>query len=69
MEISRHKSISSKWQYTLASSEPSSLTTINHGYPNTPEKLDANLKFHVMKTTEFFKEDIDNQLKEIQTHR
>ena len=34
-------------------------------YPNTPEKQDNDLKSHLMKMIEAFKEDINNSLKEI----
>jgi hypothetical protein len=30
--------------YLAPSSEPSSPTTVNSGYPNTPEKQDSDLK-------------------------
>jgi hypothetical protein len=51
----------------LASSETSSPSTVNHGYPNTPEKQDSDLKAHLMMMIEEFKKDINNSLKE--THR
>jgi hypothetical protein len=53
----------------LAPSEPSSLTTPSLGYPNTPEKQDCDLKTHLMKMREVFKDDINNSLKEIQENR
>jgi hypothetical protein len=39
----------------LTSSEPSSPTTANPGYPNTPEKQDYDLKSHLMMIEEFKK--------------
>jgi hypothetical protein len=62
----KSKSISNRNQGYLASSEPSSPTTENPSYPNTPEKQDSNLKSHLMMMIEKFKEDINNSLKEIQ---
>jgi gas vesicle protein len=50
----------------MGSSEPSSLTTVSPGYPNTPEKQGYNLKSHLMMTIEDFKKDINKSLKEIQ---
>jgi hypothetical protein len=47
-------------QYTLASSEHSSPTTASPGYINTPKNQDADLKSHLMKIIESFKEDINN---------
>jgi hypothetical protein len=40
--------------------------TVSLGYSNTPEKQDSDLKPHLVKMTEDFKEDINNSLKEIQ---
>jgi hypothetical protein len=54
----KHKNISSRSQYTLAPSEPSSSTTGSPRYPNMPEKQDNDLKSHLMKMIEAFKEDI-----------
>jgi hypothetical protein len=39
---------------------------LNAGHTNTSENLDADLKSYLMKITEFFKEEINNSLKEIQ---
>jgi hypothetical protein len=50
----------------LASSEPSTPTTLSHGYPNTPEKQDSDLKSYLMMLVEYFKKDINNSLREIQ---
>ena len=36
------------------------------GYTNTTEKQETNQKSYLMKIVEFFKEDINNSLKEIQ---
>jgi hypothetical protein len=53
-------------QCKLAKSEPCSSTTASPGYPNTLEEQVSNLKYHLMKMIEAFKEDINNSLKEIQ---
>jgi hypothetical protein len=50
----------------LESSEPSSPNTANYGYPNTPEKQDADSKSHHMMMIEDFEKDINDSLKEIQ---
>ena len=60
------KNISKRNQGYLAQSEPSSPTTASHGYPNTPEKQDSDLKTHLMMMIKDFKKDINNSLKEIQ---
>jgi hypothetical protein len=54
------KNISNRNQCHLATSEPSSPTSVSPEYPNTPKKQDSDLKFHLMK------KDINNSLKEIQ---
>jgi hypothetical protein len=59
------KNISNKKQGYLASSKPSSSTTANNGYPNTPENQGSDLKSHLMRI-EDFKKDINDSLKEIQ---
>jgi hypothetical protein len=48
----KHKNISNRNQGYLASSEPSSPTTVSSGYPNTPEKQDFDLKSHLMTMIE-----------------
>jgi hypothetical protein len=50
----------------LASSELNTPTTASHGYPNTLEKQDLDLKSHLKMLIEDFKKDINNSLKEIQ---
>ena len=50
----------------MASSEPSSLTTENPAYPNTPEKQGCDLKLLLMMMREEFKENINYSLQEIQ---
>jgi hypothetical protein len=62
----KHKNTSNRNQGYLASSEPSSPTTVSPGYPKTPEKQDSHLKSHHMMVIEDFKKDINNSLKEKQ---
>ena len=47
------------------SSEPTMPTITSHGYPNTPEKKDTDLKSNLMMLVEDFKKGINNSLKEI----
>jgi hypothetical protein len=60
------KNISNRNQGYMASSEPSSSTTVSPGYHNTPEKQDSDLKSHLMMMIEDIKKDITNSLKEIE---
>jgi gas vesicle protein len=48
------------------SSEPSTSTLPSLGYPNTPKKLDTDLKAYIMMMVEDIKKDFINSLKEIQ---
>jgi hypothetical protein len=48
------------------SSERSTPTSASPGYPNTPEKLDPNLKVDLMTRVDDIKKDFNNSLKEIQ---
>ena len=65
MARGKHKTISKRSQYTKASSEPSSPTTADAEYNNTPEDQEADLKYYLIKI-ESFKENIYKSLKEIQ---
>jgi hypothetical protein len=51
----KHKNISNRNQDYFASSEPSSPTTVNPGYPNTPEKQDSEIKSYLMMMIKDFK--------------
>jgi hypothetical protein len=62
----KYKNLTNRNQDYLASSEPSTPTTVSPGYPNTPEKQDLDLKLYLMMLVENFKKDINNSLKEIQ---
>jgi hypothetical protein len=59
MSRGKVKNISSRNQGYLASSEPSSPTTVSLGYPNPPEKQDSDLKSHLMMMIEDFMKDIN----------
>jgi hypothetical protein len=48
------------------SSKTSILTSARPGYPNTPEKLDSDLKAYLMMMVEDIKKNFNNSLKEIQ---
>ena len=48
------------------SSERSTPFSPSPGYPNTPEKLDPDLKAYLMMMVEDIKKDFNNSLKEIQ---
>ena len=65
MERGKQKIIRNRSQYRWTPSEPSSPTT-SPEYTNTPENQEADLKSYLMKIIDFFKEDINNSLKEIQ---
>jgi hypothetical protein len=62
----KHKNLTNRNQDYLASSEESTPTTVNPGYPNIPEKQDSDLKSYLMMLVEDFKKVINNSLKEIQ---
>ena len=54
------KIITNRNQGNMAPLEPSTPTTANPGYPNTPEKQELDLKSHFMMLIEDFKKDINN---------
>jgi hypothetical protein len=60
------KNLTNKNQDYLASSQPSTPTTVSTGYHNTREKQDLDLKSYLMMLVEDFKKDIKNSLKEKQ---
>lgn len=59
----KYKNIINRSQYNMAPSEPSSPTTSSPGYPNPTEEQDYDIKSHLMKMIEFFKENINKLLK------
>ena len=56
--------ISNRNQDYLASSEPSSPSTLSPGYANIQEKQDSDLKSYLMIMTEDFRKNIITPLKE-----
>ena len=55
--------LTKKNQDCSPSSEPSTFTSTSPGYPNTPEKLDLDLKAYLMTMVEDIKKDLNNSLK------
>ena len=60
------KNLTNRNQDHSPSSEPSTPTSPSPGHPNTPEKLDLDLKAYLMMMVEDIKKDFNNSLKEIQ---
>ena len=60
------KNLTNKNQDHSPSSELSTPTAPSPGHPNTPEKLDPDLKAYLMIMVEDIKKDLNNSLKEIQ---
>ena len=66
MAKGKHKNLTNRNQDHSQSSEPSTPTSLSPGHPNTPKKLDPDLKAYLMMMVEDIKEDFNNSLKEIQ---
>jgi hypothetical protein len=66
MAKGKHKNLTNRNQDHSPSSERSTPTPPSPGYPNTPKKLDPDLKAYLMLMVEDIKKDFDNSLKEIQ---
>ena len=64
----KHKNSTNRNQDHSPSSEPSTHTSASPEYPNTPKKLDTDLKAYLMMMMmiENIKKDFNNSLKEIQ---
>ena len=62
MTKGKPKNITYRSQCNMASSKWNSSMTASTGYPNTPEEQDYDLKSHLTKITEDFKEDINKFL-------
>ena len=67
MARGRHKNLTNRNQDHSPSSEPSTLTSTSPGYPNTPEKLDPDLKAYLMMMVEDIKKDFNNSKKHWRT--
>jgi chromosome segregation ATPase len=66
MAKGKHKNLTNRNQDHSASIEPSTPIPASPGYPNTPERLDPDLKAYLMMLVEDIKKDFNNSLKEIQ---
>jgi hypothetical protein len=66
MAKGKRKNLTNRNKDHSPSSEQSTPTSPSPGYPNTPEKLDLDLKAYLMMMVEDIKKDFNNSLKEIQ---
>jgi hypothetical protein len=66
MAKGKRKNPTNRNQDRLPSSEHSTPTPPSPGHPNTPEKLDPDLKAYLMMMVEDIKKNFNNSLKEIQ---
>jgi hypothetical protein len=66
MAKGKHKNLTNRNQEHSPSSEPRTPTSASPGHPNTPEKLDLDLKAYLTMMLEDIKKDFNNSLKEIQ---
>ena len=62
----KRKNLTNRHQDHSPSSKPSTPPLPSPGHPNTPEKLDLDLKPYLMMVVEDIKKDLNNSLKEIQ---
>jgi hypothetical protein len=61
----KRKNLANRNQDHSPSSEPRTPTSPSPGHPNTPKKLDQELKAYLMMMVEEIKKDFNNSLKEI----
>jgi hypothetical protein len=66
MAKGKRKNLTNRNQDYSPSSERSTPTSARPGHPNTPEKLDPDLKAYLMMMIEDIKKNFNNSLKEIQ---
>jgi hypothetical protein len=66
MAKGKHKNLTNRNQDHSPSSEHSTPISPSSGHPNTPKKLDPDLKAYLMMMVEDIKKDFNNSLKEIQ---
>jgi hypothetical protein len=66
MAKGKHKNLTNRNQDCSPSSKPRTPTSASPGYPNTPKKLDSDLKSYLKILIEDIKKGINNSLKEIQ---
>jgi hypothetical protein len=62
----KHSNLTNRNQDRSPSSEPSTPNSASPGHPNTPLKLDPDLKAYLMMMVEVIKKDFNNSLKETQ---
>ena len=60
MAKGEHKNLTNRNQDYSPSSEPSTPTLPSTGHPNTPEKLDLDLKAYLLMMVEDIKKDLNN---------
>jgi hypothetical protein len=65
MAKGRCKNLTNRNQKYSPSSEPSTPNSASPGYPNTPEKLDPDLKAYLMMMVEDIRKDFNNSFKKI----
>ena len=63
MAKGKHKNLTDRNQDHSPSSEPSTPTSARPGYPNTPKKLDPDLKAYLMMMVEDIKKNLITHLK------
>ena len=66
MAKGKGRNLTNRKQDHSPSSESSTPTSPIPGHPNTPEKLDPDLKTYLMMIVEDIKKEFNNSLKEIQ---
>ena len=66
MAKGKFKNLTNRNQDHSPSSEHSIPTSPSQGHPNTPEKLDPDLKAYLMMMVEDIRKDLNISLKEIQ---
>jgi hypothetical protein len=66
MAKGKHKNLTNRNQDHSPSSEHSTLNSPSPGHPNTPKKLDPDLKAYLMMMVEDIMKVFNNSLKEIQ---
>jgi hypothetical protein len=64
MAKGKRRNLTNRNQDHSPSSEPSTTTLPSPGHPNTPKKLDPDLKAYLMMMVEDIKKDFNNSLKE-----
>jgi hypothetical protein len=63
MAKGKRKNLTNRNQDHSSSPEPSTPTSPSPGHPNTPEKVDLDLKDYLLMMVEDIKKDLNNSLK------